>query len=123
MQSFGRRAGALLAIVLTVALLGAADWPQYLGDSNHTSYGHDASITWKSVPALQAKWRWALPAISGRPHQILATPATWKGRMFVAGTSGVLYALNEATGHEFWHRDFGVEPAKTCPDPEGIIGS
>jgi polyvinyl alcohol dehydrogenase (cytochrome) len=109
--------------VLVVLLLGAFDWPQYLGDPGHSSVALDAGITLAAAPKLVPKWRWALPAVSGRPHQILATPATFHGRVFVAATSGYFYALNESTGKQLWQRDFGVEPAKTCPDAEGIIAS
>ncbi len=118
-----RRASTVVLCVAAVLLLGAFDWPQYLGDSSHSSRAADAAITWRQVPKLNVKWRFPLPVVSGRPHQILATPATWKGRMFVASTNGVLYALSEASGTVLWQRDFGVEPAKTCPDAEGIIAS
>ncbi len=121
MRTFRRWASAVAAIVAAVSV-GGCDWLGYLGDASHSSIALDGGIARADIPKLAPKWRWALPNIDGRPHQILATPATWRGRVFVAATSGYFYALDEATGKPLWQRDFGVEPAKTC-DAEGIISS
>ncbi len=122
-MSHRRRALRVGVIVVLTTVLGGCDWLGFLGGPSHHSASADGGIEMSDIAHLSAQWRWKLPAITGRPGSIFATPATWRGRVFLAANSGVLYALDESTGNELWHRDFGIQPALTCLESQGLVGS
>src|SRR4051794_17592893 len=102
--------GARLTQADAVQAPAGADWVGYLGGPLHQSIANDKTITRSDIGGLVARWRWKLPAVAGRDRTIFATPATWRGTMYVGGDTGLLYALDTAHGTVRWKRDFGVVP-------------
>ena len=93
----------------TAAVIGPADWPQYLHDPGHSSVDTGAnSITPSNVATLGAAWSWTPPSVAGRPAPTLvASPTVAAGLIFVGTQSGWLYALDQATGQQVWAADTG----------------
>jgi outer membrane protein assembly factor BamB len=134
----GNRVTRAVIITVVTALLGIAvwsgsatgatppapgDWTGYLGGPLHQSVANDTTITRTDVGALTTHWRFKLPAVASRDRTIYATPATWHGTIYVAGDTGVLYALKASNASIIWKHDFGVIPMLECSDAQGIVGS
>ena len=122
-------ASAVFAAFLSTAVLsgpGAAappdrlNWPMYLYGATHSSTNSGATaITPQDAGALRKVWHWRAPAPTqpGQPGaQLYASPIVFNGRVYVATNSGLLLALDEATGAVLWKRVVGwSDPVGHCP--------
>jgi outer membrane protein assembly factor BamB len=121
-------ATTLLATFLSTAVLGTSggaappdrNWPMYLFGSTHSSANLQASaVTPQDAGSLRKAWHWNVPAPTqqGQPEaQLYASPIVYGGRVYVATNSGLLVALDEATGAVLWKRVVGwSDPVGHCP--------
>jgi outer membrane protein assembly factor BamB len=120
---------AVLAAFLSTAALSASgsaappdrlNWPMYLYGPTHSSANlQAAAVTPQNAGALRTVWHWHVPAPTepGQPEgQLFASPIVFNGRVYVATNSGLLVALDEATGAVVWKRLVGwSDPVGHCP--------
>lgn len=110
------------------ATIGAADWPAYLHDTNHSSYNANAtSITPSNLSNLQPVWQWLPPAStnSGTTY-LLASPTVVDGVVYIGVKDGEFYAIDEATQQILWSQFLGIDtPKGGCGvgDTQGIIST
>ena len=92
------------------------DWPQYLHGPQHSSVSpQDTAFTTSNAGSASRVWHWQPPVVTGQPAPVLdASPTVASGSVFVGAQSGVLYALNEATGAVEWSRQLDTAPGGTC---------
>ena len=110
------------SLVIVALLLAGCEWTGYLGGPAHTSASPDGRVHLTDVPALASRWRWHPEDLTGRPGALFATPATWRGRVFVGANNGNFVALDVATGAQLWKRDFGFQPQIGC-NASGVVAS
>jgi outer membrane protein assembly factor BamB len=105
-----------VALGLSFAATGCdLDWQMRLGGIEHASTTSDAGLTATAVAQLAAKWRVTDSGCAGSgAGGFWATPVTFKGVVYVGGTSGCLYAINQSDGSRRWSRFMGHLPALTC---------
>ncbi len=98
--------------------LGTSPWRQYLFGQTHTSYnGSDTAITAANATSLQLLWHFNPPAqtMPGQPGKdFFAGPVVVDGKVFIGANTGVLYALDEATGQVQWEHFLGYQPSLNC---------
>jgi outer membrane protein assembly factor BamB len=122
-------AATVLAAFLSTAMLGAPgsaappdhlNWPMYLYGPTHSSANLGATaVTPQNAATLRKVWHWNVPAPTqpGQPAgQLYSSPIVFGGRVYVATNSGLLLALDEATGAVIWKRVVGwSDPVGHCP--------
>jgi outer membrane protein assembly factor BamB len=126
---------ALLAVVaglpgaLAAEPAGAAastDWPAYEHGPAHNSAAFgDPAITTANVASLHVVWTFtaAPPTQAGQPAaRFDASPTVAGGRVFIGARTGILYALDAATGVVRWQRQLGYGSSTLCP-AKGITGT
>lgn len=69
------------------------DWPQLGHDSQHSNYTPE-----QVDPPYCYTWKWYEVPIASR-----AQPVVSRGRLFIGGMDGVLYARNASTGAPLWN--------------------
>lgn len=85
-------------------------WNGWGPDTRNTRHQPDAGgITAANVASLKLKWAFGIPDVT----QSRAQPAVVGGRLFMASQTGVIYALDAATGCTHWtyHAQAGVRTA------------
>ncbi|HWE56652.1 MAG TPA: PQQ-binding-like beta-propeller repeat protein [Acidimicrobiales bacterium] len=83
------------------------NWPGYLGGPAHDGYQKAAkAITPANAASLTSAWSDSIG--------VLSTPAVYNGVVYVGGSSGNFYALNEATGATIWSDTIGTVKGTTC---------
>jgi len=99
------------------SLTASPAWNGWGADAGNTRFQPEAAaqLTATDVPRLKLKWAFGFPgarAVSGQP-------AVVAGRVFVSADTGDLYALDAATGCEYWsfHADAAVRSAVTVERP------
>ena len=112
-----------LAVSLVTLGVGAAqgatpDWSAYLLGPRHSSY-NIAATTWTPTSAASFGTDWTFtdpaPTETGQPQRgFSASPTVSGGSVYIGSTTGVFYAIDEATGVERWHRSLGYVTARTC---------
>lgn len=60
--------------------------------------GKEAGIPASSVPNLKLKWAFGIPNV----RIVRSQPAIYRGRVYVGGNDGTVYALDARTGCAFW---------------------
>lgn len=95
----------LLALMLTVRLVDAADWPVYLGDAASTHYSELRQINKRNVHRLKEAWIYrAGDAREGR-SQIQCNPLVIDGVLYGTSPQLKLLALEGWSGKELWRFD------------------
>src|SRR6266542_1809193 len=97
-----RRPVAILALLLAVAAVPAADWPLFRGDARMSGVGSA-----KLPDQLAEQW------VFKCKDSIESAPAVADGLVFVSCLDKNLYALDLATGEKKWQVELG--PMKASP--------
>jgi len=112
------RARSILALLLACAVaarLGAADWPQFNGDPQHSgSNTGETVIAPSSVASLVRIFQATLPAVCDGAPIVLTGVGTASGvrnLIFATTRAGDLVALDATTGAAVWSRS---NPAGAC---------
>lgn len=85
----------LLSLAVAAPALAFVNWPGYLFDPGHSSLNSAATqITPATAGALAPAWSHPFTPGGG----FVASPVVYNGFVYIGGTNGVFYQLNEATG-------------------------
>lgn len=110
-----------LALFAT-ATVGAADWPMYGRNNEHTFTNADSTINPTNVVSLEPAWTFVptySPPQTGfdadQPDAFTASPAVVDGVVYVGSWDGFFYAINASTGAEIWR--FQVD----CQTSAGLL--
>jgi quinoprotein glucose dehydrogenase len=111
----------MLALLLTFAVQAPGDWPAYGRDPGGARFSPLTQITRRNVTQLQVAWTYhtGMPDMSGmshRPPALEVTPIVVDGTMYVITPTGIVAALDPATGTERWRYDAGVNPHRGYGD-------
>ena len=113
----------MLTLLLLVSLQGGAqgDWPVYGRDPGGARFSPLTQITRDNVARLQVAWTYHtgmpdMSSMSHRPPALEVTPLVVDGLMYVITPTGIVAALDPATGVERWHYDAGVDPHRGYGD-------
>ena len=133
MESQGERTGLhdsvrvplLVVVCLSLIATGSArasDWPQFNLDAQHSgNNAQEHAITPANVATLHLAYAAvALPAVAdGAPAFLegVATPGGVKDLLFLTTKSGILLAIDAATGATVWSRQPATGPNYTTSSP------
>src|SRR5205807_92952 len=92
--------------------VGAADWPTYGHDTNHSFHGR-TTLTPTSVRTLAPAWFFPTG------DAVTANPVVVAGTVYVGSWDGNFYALDARTGAERWRFAIRPQPA-ISPQPGGF---
>ncbi len=111
----------MLTLLLLVSLQVPGDWPTYGRDPGGARFSPLTQITRTNVAQLQVAWTYHsglldMSGMSHRPPQLEVTPLVVDGTMYVITPTGVVAALDAATGVERWRYDAGVDPHRGYGD-------
>lgn len=77
--------------------LGGSEWNGWGRDVENTRFQPDPGFSANEIPQLKVKWVFAYPG-----PLVGSQPTVVGGRVFVATTTGLIYALNAQTGCTYW---------------------
>ena len=111
----------MLTLLLLVSLQAQGDWPVYGRDPGGARFSPLTQITRDNVARLQVAWTYHagipdMSSMSHRPPALEVTPLVVDGLMYVITPTGIVAALDPATGVERWHYDAGVDPHRGYGD-------
>ena len=111
----------MLTLLLVISLQAPGDWPVYGRDPGGARFSPLTQITRANVAQLQVAWTYhtGIPDMSGMGHRLPAlevTPIVVDGTMYVSTPTGIIAALDPATGTERWRFDAGVNPHRGYGD-------
>jgi quinoprotein glucose dehydrogenase len=115
----------MMILLLIVSLQASApppgDWPAYGRDPGGARFSPLTQITRANVAQLQVAWTYhtGMPDLTGmghRPPALEVTPIVVDGTMYVSTPTGIVAALDPATGTERWRFDAGVNPHRGYGD-------
>jgi quinoprotein glucose dehydrogenase len=118
----------MLSLLLVVSLQSPApnpqapgDWPAYGRDPGGARFSPLEQIRRDNVARLEVAWTYhtRMPELTGmghRPPILEVTPIVVEGTMFVSTPTGIIAALDPATGTERWRFDAGVDPHRGYGD-------
>ena len=111
----------MLTLLLIVSLQASGDWPAYGRDPGGARFSPLTQITRTNVAQLQVAWTYhtGMPDLTGmghRPPALEVTPIVVDGTMYVSTPTGIIAALDPATGTERWRFDAGVNPHRGYGD-------
>jgi quinoprotein glucose dehydrogenase len=111
----------MLTLLLVVSLQAPGDWPVYGRDPGGARFSPLTQITRDNVAQLQVAWTYHtgipdMSSMSHRPPALEVTPIVVDGTMYVITPTGILAALDPATGTERWRYDAGVNPHRGYGD-------
>jgi quinoprotein glucose dehydrogenase len=115
----------MLTLLLLVSLqtpgAGVGDWPAYGRDPGGARFSPLTQITRDNVARLEVAWTYHtgmpdMSSMSHRPPALEVTPLVVDGLMYVITPTGIVAALDPATGVERWHFDAGVDPHRGYGD-------
>jgi quinoprotein glucose dehydrogenase len=113
----------MLTLLLIVSLQAPppGDWPSYGRDPGGARFSPLTQITRANVAQLQVAWTYhtGMPDLTGmghRPPALEVTPIVVDGTMYVSTPTGIVAALDPATGTERWRFDAGVNPHRGYGD-------
>jgi quinoprotein glucose dehydrogenase len=115
----------MLTLLLVVSLQAPppapGDWPSYGRDPGGARFSPLTQITRANVAGLQVAWTYhtGMPDLTGmghRPPALEVTPIVVDGTMYVSTPTGIVAALDPATGTERWRFDAGVNPHRGYGD-------
>ena len=111
----------MLTLLLAVSLQAPGDWPVYGRDPGGARFSPLTEITRQNVTQLQVAWTYHtgipdMSSMSHRPPALEVTPIVVDGTMYVITPTGIVAALDPATGAERWRYDAGVNPHRGYGD-------
>jgi len=111
----------MLPLLLALAVQLPGDWPVYGRDAGGARFSPLTQITRANVAQLQVAWTYhaSMLDMSGmdhRPPALEVTPIVVDGAMYVITPTGIVAALDPATGTERWRYDAGVNPHRGYGD-------
>ena len=111
----------LLVVSLQAPAAASGDWPMYGRDPGGARFSPLTQITPGNVAQLQVAWTYhaSVPDMSNmshRPPALEVTPIVVDGTMYVITPTGIVAALDPATGIERWRYDAGVNPHRGYGD-------
>jgi len=112
----------MLTLLLLVSLQAPpGDWPAYGRDPGGARFSPLTHITRENVARLQVAWTYHtgmpdMSTMSHRPPALEVTPLVVDGTMYVITPTGIVAALDPATGTERWRYDAGVNPHRGYGD-------
>src|SRR5216117_3482876 len=111
----------MLTLLLFVSLQSPGDWPAYGRDPGGARFSPLTRITRGNVAQLQVAWTYHtgmpdMSSMSHRPPSLEVTPIVVDGTMYVITPTGIVAALDPATGTERWRYDAGVNPHRGYGD-------
>jgi quinoprotein glucose dehydrogenase len=111
----------MLTLLLVVSLQAPGDWPAYGRDPGGSRFSPLTQITRQNVTQLQVAWTYHtgildMSGMSHRPPALEVTPIVVDGTMYVSTPTGIIAALDPATGTERWRFDAGVNPHRGYGD-------
>src|SRR5712664_1900785 len=111
----------ILLLALSTQSPPPGDWPVYGRDPGGTRYSPLTQITHANVAQLQVAWTYHtgmpdMSSMSHRPPALEVTPIVVEGTMYVTTPTGIVAALDPATGTERWRYDAGVNPHRGYGD-------
>lgn len=111
----------MLTLLLVVSLQAPGDWPVYGRDPGGARFSPLTQITRANVAQLQIAWTYHtgmpdMSSMSHRPPALEVTPIVVDGTMYVITPTGIVAALDPATGTERWRYDAGVNPHRGYGD-------
>src|SRR6266853_4743240 len=111
----------MLTLLLFVSLQSPGDWPAYGRDPGGARFSPLTQITRANVAQLQVAWTYHtgipdMSSMSHRPPALEVTPIVVAGTMYVITPTGIVAALDPATGTERWRYDAGVDPHRGYGD-------
>ncbi|MGH2344463.1 MAG: PQQ-binding-like beta-propeller repeat protein, partial [Chloroflexota bacterium] len=117
-STFVRLCGAL-ALIATLLLTTAADWPTFLHDNNRTGTNPDeTTLAPSNVAQLTKLWSYTTGA------SIAASPTIVSGTVYVGSWDGYEYALDENTGSLKWRVFLGQTNGPDCqPAVAGVTSA
>src|SRR6267378_2918553 len=111
----------ILLLALSTQSPTPGDWPVYGRDPGGTRYSPLTQITRDNVTRLTVAWTYHagipdMSSMSHRPPSLEVTPIVVEGTMYVITPTGIVAALDPATGTERWRYDAGVNPDRGYGD-------
>ena len=111
----------MLTLLLLVNLQAPGDWPVYGRDPGGARFSPLTQITRANVAQLQVAWTYHasmldMTGMSHRPPALEVTPIVVDGMMYVITPTGIVAALDPASGTERWRYDAGVNPHRGYGD-------
>src|SRR5258708_27652418 len=111
----------MLTLLLVVSLQAPGEWPAYGRDPGGARFSPLTQITRDNVAKLQVAWTYPtgipdMSSMSHRPPALEVTPIVVDGTMYVITPTGIVAALDPATGTERWRYDAGVNPHRGYGD-------
>src|ERR1043165_7907092 len=111
----------MLTLLLAISLQAPGDWPVYGHDVGGARYSPLTQLTRANVSPLQVAGacHTGMPALENlghRPPALEVTPIVVDGVMYVSTPTGIVAALDPATGTERWRFDAGVNPHRGYGD-------
>src|SRR2546423_4657111 len=110
-----------LLLIVSLQAQAAGDWPAYGRDPGGARFSPLTQITRQNVTQLQVAWTYHtgmpdMSSMSHRPPALEVTPIVVDGTMYVITPTGIVAALDPATGTERWRYDAGVNPHRGYGD-------
>src|SRR5215471_18775031 len=94
----------------------STDWPQFGFDPNHTYFNpYENVLTSANVSNLTQDWTYTTNSY------IRSSPAVVNGVVYIASSSGMLYAFNTATGALLWSHSIGFYTDSSPSVANGIV--
>src|SRR5881396_2567548 len=111
----------ILLLALSTQTPAAGDWPVYGRDPGGARFSPLTQITRDNVTRLTVAWTYHtgipdMSSMSHRPPSLEVTPLVVDGTMYVITPTGIVTALDPATGTERWRYDAGVNPHRGYGD-------
>ncbi|HZT12515.1 MAG TPA: PQQ-binding-like beta-propeller repeat protein [Candidatus Baltobacteraceae bacterium] len=100
---------SLLSLGPTIGTASAqqAQWSQFLGNNQHTSYQPDPAITTSNAPQMGVKWMANLFASALSSPVVAFNAALNKEVVYVGDERADVFALDAATGQVLWSTNIG----------------
>lgn len=94
-----------------------SSWNGWSAEGTNSRFQKNGAIAARDVPRLKLKWSFGLPGATS----VYAEPSVVAGRVFVAGDTGYVYALNASSGCVYWSflADAGVRTAVSVSPVNG----
>ncbi len=108
-----------LALLASVALLGAADWTTFGGNPQRDGWAKDENtLSKENAKDIKLEWKVQLDNASKELNSLtaplvvekLVTPRGFKDAVIVAGASDDVYAVDVDDGKLLWQKKFSVAP-------------
>jgi len=105
-------ANIVLPVLAKADVNGDAHWDHYGGGAGGQQYSRLSQISRKNVGNLEEKWRYRTGDIAVGNQEPLAfevNPILAQGKLYISTGSGIVVALNPATGEQIWRHDPNID--------------